>query len=418
MTCCSGSGEILIVPRDGGPGGQNAEPYENLPALPQDVLSTWEEFASTAEEEEPGLRERVAALQSRPYVAWVGEETLEAQLRELRTDPRVVCATRNWRVSRSAIAGHAHVAGLRSQVLDFLAFNATPDPGPARRRPPFPADQCVRVGILDTGVDPSSVATGALDPEQLDATGLRSELRSRPSDHDGHGSIVATIVNVLAPDARLCSIRCFGRGAASLSEIVYGILFARLSKQIDVFNLSFSVDYTVERCPNCDHAMSTRDDRIALSNLFEYLRMELDDRPLMIAAAGNAGRIVAIPAALDGVVAVGSIGAHPPDLPHADPAYTVVPDNFVLARGGSRAAPVVGPLRPGVTRPYFGTSFATAIVTGVVAQMLGDPAYYEIPSTKGDERWSATIARLRQLTRTNFAGYNPATHGIGFLPTW
>src|ERR1700746_3158228 len=103
MPCCSGSGEILIVPRNGGP-GTNAEPYEGRPPLPQDVVSSWEEFVNTAAEEDPGVRERANQLSTHPYVAWVEEESLEPQVRRLRYDPRVLCATRNWRTSLATIA--------------------------------------------------------------------------------------------------------------------------------------------------------------------------------------------------------------------------------------------------------------------------------------------------------------------------
>jgi hypothetical protein len=379
------------------------------------VLSSWEQFfASTSEEDaDAAMRERMHNLRSRPFVAIVDEERIEEELARLREHPGVAAATRNWRVSLdSPVAGMHGVWVSPGELLQFLV-----EAGMLGDRPLEPAEAQVRIAVLDSGVDDSAFLFGnVLDPVQIDAAGLGSALRTNPYDPDGHGSVVAGLIHCLAPDARITSVRCFGQSPSSLADVVYGLLFARLlDEPIDVFNLSFSVDYSVDECPRCRHTFNTRDERTAMRNLFDHLRTELDDRPIFVAAAGNAGGTVAIPAALDGTLAVGSTGASPRGAPYADPSYEQVPGDFLLAPGGSKATPIATPKGPFVGRHVFGTSFATAIATGTMARILGNPAAHGIPGGRDEDRRQAAFQALRRLADTSFPGYDPTIHGMGVI---
>jgi hypothetical protein len=416
VTCCSGSGEILVVPREGGVPAAKRD--EGEAPGPGGVISSWEEFFgfSSGEDADEAMRERMHNLRSRPYVAAVQEERVEEELERLREDPRIVTATRNWRVSLASpltdIKGGASVD--LTEIARFLGRAGLlsgwhPDP---------PVGPPVRVGVLDSGVDPSAVCCDVLDPLQIDAAALGSALRTNPHDPHGHGSVVAGIIHLLAPTARITSVRCFGRGAASLSDVVYGLLFARLlDEPIDIFNMSFSVDFSVDRCPKCKFTLATRDERTALRNLFHHLRTELDDRPIFVGAAGNTGGLVAIPAALEGVIAVGSTGASPPGSPQPEPGYDQVPAAFLLAPGGSEAAPVATPRGLFAKGASFGTSFATAVVSGVLAALLGSTSVPGAGVIEGrnEARRQAAVEALRHVARTNFADYEPERYGMGVI---
>jgi len=353
---------------------------------------------------------RLHRLRSEPYVAVFPEDQVEEQLAKLRQDPRVLAATRNWRVSPEGGPAVGWSGGaLATDVLKFLNSAGW-----------LPSDdgsqgaQTVHVGILDSGVNNDAVTTGALDDRQLDSCALGAAMTSTPYDHSGHGSVIAAIIDQLGIDAHIHSIRCFGRGGAVLSDIVYGMLLARLGDDpIDVFNMSFSVSASVTMCPNCQHRWMSRNDQIALDSLFGYLRDELDDRPILIAAAGNAGRTVSAPASSRDVIAVGSTGASPASDPLPEPDYRSLPADFILAPGGARTTPVAK-TRPGGNE-FFGTSFATAVVSGVVARLLRDPAAHDIPSGRDDARRVALIAELRRRAYRGFRGYKSAIHGMGVL---
>lgn len=410
MSCCGGSGEILVVPREGGVTGAQESELEL-----EGVLSSWEQFfaSTSAEDADEAMRERMHGLRSRPFVAVVDEERVEDELARLREHPGVTTATRNWRVSLDApVEG---LRGVRVDVIELMQFLA--NAGVLEKWHPEPADVQVRVAVLDSGVDGSAICChDVLDPVQIDAAALGSALRTNPYDPNGHGSVVAGLIHRLAPNAHITSVRCFGQGSSSLADVVYGLLFARLlDEPIDVFNLSFSVDYSVDECPECGYTFDSSDERTAMRNLFEHLRTELDDRPIFVAAAGGAGGTVAIPAALDGVLAVGSTGASPRGAPYADPSYARIPADFVLAPGGSKAAPVATPIGLYAKRGVSGTSFATAVATGTVARILGNPAAHGIPGGRDENRRVATLHALRELADTSFSGYDPAIHGMGVI---
>ena len=410
MSCCGNGGEILIVPGEGGPAG-----VERGELGLEGVVSSWEEFFgfSSPEDADSAMRERMHDLRSRPFVAKVPEDRIEEELARLREQPNVAAATRNWRVSLDA-----PVTGLSGAHIDMFELVEFLDRvGLPNRWDPQPGEASVRVAVLDSGVDPSAVqCCDVLDPLQLDAAALGTALRTNPHDPDGHGSVVAGLIHRLAPGARITSVRCFGSGPSTLADVVYGLLFARLQDEpIDVFNLSFSVDFSVDECPACGYTYNTTDERTAMHNLFEHLRTELEDRPVFVAAAGNRGGTVAIPAALDGVIAVGSTGASSRAAPLPDPSYDQIPGDFVLAPGGSEDAPVAAPTWMHSKEGVFGTSFATAVTTGVLAAILANPDLHGIPPGRGEARRGATLRALGDIARTDFPGYSTAVHGMGVV---
>ena len=178
MTCCSGSGEILIVPREGGP-SHNIEPFEGEPPLPQDVISSWEEFLGFASEEDApgGMRERMHELRT-PAHTWPRSRkrrltticAVSERIRESRA------ATRNWRVSLASPL--TELTGTYLQTLEVAQFLARTGVLAGWH---LPSDQPdgnppVRIAILDSGA--RSVSRVLLSIRPLTTRRCRS--RERP----------------------------------------------------------------------------------------------------------------------------------------------------------------------------------------------------------------------------------------------
>jgi hypothetical protein len=87
------------------------------------------------------------------------------------------------------------------------------------------------VGILDSGVDPNDlVHATVLHRPQFDAlTPLTAG--SMLSDTIGHGSLVARIVNTVAPAAKLISIKTFGQ-TGTISNVIAGLYLAHAVRAI------------------------------------------------------------------------------------------------------------------------------------------------------------------------------------------
>jgi hypothetical protein len=399
VSCCSEPGEILILPREGG--------YRNLreddsPALDGDVVSSFEsrvELGQLGGEVSEGL----SRLRARPFVLEVPESEVEDRLLELERHPRVAAATRNWRVSLED-AG----VGIEAAEAFVGRHHLSPEfRGRAGVRP-------AHVAVLDSGIEPGAVCCGRLSVDQLNLASIEQPIRSAPHDVDGHGSTVASIIHVIDPRASITSIRCFDRGRAALSDIVNGILFGLLLPEpIDVFNLSLRIDVSIEACPNCQFAIFGPSAERAMRRVFDHLRFTGAAEPLFIAAAGNHGPRVAVPAALEGIVAVGSTGASAPADPRPEPKYRDIPPLFVVAPGGSRDDPVgwTGAMN---RRRRFGTSFATAVVSGMAARLVSEgwEVRAEPPGLKG----ALLLSRLEPWLWRGFPGYERAVHGAGVLP--
>jgi hypothetical protein len=375
-----------------------------------ELLHSFDEWVLEASADDVTADERaaVARLEKWPGVLTVPEDETDDQVARLRHDPRVAIACHNWRLSPAS----ASPGWLRSVSIDQHALEdaLTDRFGPLEGE--LGTEHRVHVAVIDTGVA-AGTAGSRLASRQIDAVALGTLLRTQPHDPDGHGSVVAAIINLLAPAADITSLRCFGRAGTVISDVIYGLLFGRLlPAPVDLFNLSFSVGVFDQACPSCGYQLATRDDRAQLRNLFEYLSAEGYDRPTYVAAAGRA-IAVATPAALPGVIAVGSTGASDPTAPRPDPGYREVPSDFLFTFGGSKQAPITRLLAR--ARGFFGTSFATAVVTGVIARLLGQGTAAGHPYPCGDARQIDVVRELRGLTWRGYPAYDPPTHGMGVL---
>lgn len=406
MTCCRNPGEILVVARDRpGTGPAREDPVAT------DIASTSDDLFFADEELLEPARARYHELTATPFVAVVPEDQVREELGRIRAREDVVAAVPNWGVRlASRLTPHALVRIDQLELLAFLTQSGiVPDHFSERAE-----TRDVRVAVVDSGVDPCVVCCDALDEQQLDTVALGGALATSPHDPVGHGSVVAGLIHLIAPTARIFPIKCFGAGPSALSDIVYGLLLSRLiDDEIDVFNLSFNVDAATQVCSGCGFQEWLADDAAALTRLFDYLGGELSTQPLFVAAAGNANGPVAAPASINGVLAVGAADMTAPDGPCAQWSYTGISDSFVMAPGGTQEHPVCRGWRLGGLRTpaFFGTSFSTAVTTGFVAQILS----HSIPTAHNEARLNATLAALRQSAWRGYPAYSSDTDGLGIL---
>ena len=102
----------------------------------------------------------------------------------------------------------------------------------------------------------------------------------------GHGTMVAGLIHLVAPDAKIMPLRAFGAdGSASISQIVQAIYFA-VDRGVNVINMSFSVK---QDSPNLKAAL----DYAASQGV------------ICVASAGNDGQAIQVwPAAYSDVIGV------------------------------------------------------------------------------------------------------------------
>jgi subtilisin family serine protease len=161
----------------------------------------------------------------------------------------------------------------------------------------------------------------------------------------GHGTMVAGLIHLVAPKAKLMPVRVFGaNGAATISQVVAGIYWA-VDHDANVINMSFS---TTENSP-------------ALAAAIDYATRK---GVICVAAAGNDGKATPVwPAAYDNVIGVGSTN-----------------NSFIRSLFSNFGSPLVSLAAPGegdVTvypgnhyAQVWGTSFSSPLVAGGAALLV------------------------------------------------
>jgi len=208
----------------------------------------------------------------------------------------------------------------------------------------LPRGEGVRIAILDSGVPPPQVL-GRMFGE------MPSDDYAEYPDECGHATAIFSILIGGGPIRGLCENSCpvfvkvlDANGRGSVKSVVKGI-YKAIDRGADVINMSLGFVRT-EKCP--------QELRIAC-------RTAYDMGKTVICAAGNDGGAVNWPAALETTICVGAT-----DKNGTKNAFSSVGEVDFVA--------------PGVDLPVFdlngnlkkvsGTSFATALVTGVVALLV------------------------------------------------
>lgn len=208
------------------------------------------------------------------------------------------------------------------------------------------------VAVVDSGVDPNPVLAGAVD----DGGDVNQASGSALQDSVGHGTLVAGIIAArpaagigfagVAPKARVLAVKVADSECTNADAIGAGIE-AALLRHPSVINVSITSE--------------------TATPLLRQAILDAQARSVVVvAASGNdaaSGNPVEYPAALAGVVAVGSIGADGNESAFSgtgEPIAVVAPGDGIIAPG-ARADGF------GIVAGAAGTSFAAPYVAGVVA---------------------------------------------------
>lgn len=195
------------------------------------------------------------------------------------------------------------------------------------------------VAILDTGRPAALLNQSTVAILDQSTVAILDQLRAYQSF--GHGTMVAGLIHLVAPTAKILPLKAFrADGAAKLSDIARAIRYA-VDHKAAVINLSFSMSSSSAE----------------LSDALLYAKSK---RVIVVASAGNSGReSAAYPASSSGVIGVGSVNLA--DLRsyfsnYESNAKTSAPGEALLTTyPGARYAAV------------WGTSFSAALVSGAIA---------------------------------------------------
>ncbi|RWN01730.1 MAG: peptidase S8 [Mesorhizobium sp.] len=222
----------------------------------------------------------------------------------------------------------------------------------------------VRIGVIDTAVDDTNPALSGVIADQFDAMpDVPIEARDHGTSIDGLIAGVGALKG-MAPGARIYHARAFEGGKSSMDVILAALDWAA-EQDVRIINMSFfgpKNDLLGVACRNA-RALGI----------------------VLVAAAGNNGPKApyGYPAAFDGVIAVTATDAKDGLMQQANRGAYV----FLSAPGVEMVAPS-GAGSDVVT----GTSFAAAIVTGAIANLL-----HAAPDRSADWVEKALAATARDL---------------------
>ena len=155
----------------------------------------------------------------------------------------------------------------------------------------------------------------------------------------GHGTMVAGLIHLVAPEAKIMPLRAFGAdGSASISQIVQAIYFA-VDRGVNVINMSFSV----------------RQDSPTLKAALDYA---VSKGIVCVASAGNDGQAIQVwPAAYSDVIGVASTNNQ-----KIRSLFSNYGDSLVRVAAPGEA--VITTYPRGHYAQVWGTSFSAPLVSG------------------------------------------------------
>jgi subtilisin family serine protease len=188
--------------------------------------------------------------------------------------------------------------------------------------------------------------------------------RHRPPSAFGHGTMVAGLIHLVAPTARLMPVKVFeGDGTSSLSDILAGIYWA-VDHGADVINMSFS---------------STQSSQ----ELVRAINYANSQGVICVASVGNHGKqIMVYPAGYEHVIGVASTNNRDIRSTFSDYGNNVV----TLAAPGEAVVTIY----PGKNYAEgWGTSFSAPLVAGGAALLV--QLNYRINESQAEHTLSQTV---------------------------
>ena len=284
----------------------------------------------------------------------------------------------------------------------------------AQARAPFCGSNCT-VAILDTGVDGNLLPhPHALIPTEFDVT-RPGQMGTAPRDLGDHGSLVAYIINAIAPSATLLSIRTL-RPSGAASDVLAGLYLAAAQGNCDLINLSLSVQCHPGQCTVCKQRYASLN-AAQLGFFFSSFRAAYPNC-LLIAAAGNGMglRPMAMPAAFADILAVGESDMSAKMAASAAQYQSIPASRYVLAPGGDTGQDLGTKQTFGGSTPLRGTSFATAFVTGVAARVVcglkgGHCGHLGQTGSLPQD----VLGYLAANAYTGWSSFNKTQHGLGVV---
>jgi subtilisin family serine protease len=263
----------------------------------------------------------------------------------------------------------------------------------------------LKVLVLDTGLDPVSSAQVVGQRNFVDHS-------SDIDDDHGHGTAVTEIIHDLCPSTEFFIYKVADDTGRASEWDLLAALGVDNGAQVGNISLAFGLDDSV--CATCG-----RESRASRSAVFENLMYELQDDPsgpLLIAAAGNgSANELSFPARFSNVLAIESINkakelsafSNRGDLDHqSDPHQNV----FVLPGGerqpGAAPSEFVGTSNSG--QEFWGTSFAAAYASGLIAALWSEAAH-------ANDTRAQVLDHLRANADQALPNYSSATHGNGLM---
>ncbi|WP_437534910.1 S8/S53 family peptidase [Sorangium sp. So ce726] len=268
----------------------------------------------------------------------------------------------------------------------------------------------VSVAIIDSGIESGTHFNVTKSLNVFDVT-----KNTDVADERGHGTILASIVHDLAPDADLWIYKIAGKGSQINEWDVLTALAA--AKNANVINMSLGFGLRDRICGACGR--QTQSARSAVfENVLTYVLQ--NEYVVVVAAAGNDGRReLRFPSRFDEVVAVGSIDSSS-TLSNFSNYGAVNADggthsHLYLVPGGQTqvgASPPTATETVGTTKnppaDQWGTSFSTAYASGAIALMFSSK--YPMPKR------NSVLTHLQLNADTaSIVGYSIGDHGHGIL---
>lgn len=389
---CFNPGEVIVQPVEGGKSFLENQEYDVIYSV-EDVIDYY-------------VKERIelkARFYSFPAVVRVPEGAELEYSKTYRSNKNIKAAVPNFYLSPLQDDPH-----INHDVIDHLLGLLK-----CRAQSSICGND-VKIAILDTGINPDLLPYPNNVIGKQYATDIPTST-PRTVDNNGHGSLVAYIINSIAPGAQIIPFKVMDTHG-TVGSLLSALYLAEIEFKPDIYNLSLAVSCDLGACAYCGNEIMINTKQLEL--LFEMIDRQraTNPLPLIVAAAGNNSSTVKMPASFNNVLSVGSYtpGSH-------YKGYSMIDSSkYIVAPGGLRTRKESIAFRPHFSSEilYEGTSFSAAFVSGISARFLCSknrflPCKNIHPSPL--EGRAFVMDCLNKYADKGFPGYAKDKHGLGLV---